>query len=162
MTFLSGIFHNYIDFFYAVGYFGEYIVFLITCALIFNQHLFFGFYILFFILNRIINQYLKKLLKGNRPSHPKKYLESDKFSKNKYGMPSGHSQITFFSIAYCYFVTKKFIPWILLLLIIGMILVYERYFFRNHTMKQLVYGMVIGVTFGFICYYIVDYIEHLK
>ena len=162
MSFLGGIFHNYIDFFYAIGYFGEYIIFLITCALIFNQRLFFVFYLLFFTLNRIINQYLKKIFKGSRPFHPKKYLESDKFTKKASGMPSGHAQISFFSIVYGYLVNRQFIPWSLLSLLIGFILIYERYVFRNHTVKQLVYGLLIGSILGYISYYIVKLIEKEK
>lgn len=65
-------------------------------------------------------------------------------------MPSGHSQLTFFSIVYTYLVTNKFIPWTLLLLIIGCMTMYERYIFRNHTMLQLVSGAVLG---SFIAYF---------
>ena len=153
---LKGIFVNYIDFLYAVGYFGEYITFIITCALIFNQHIFFIFYIIFFILNRIVNQYIKKIFKGERPNNPLKFLESDTFSKKKYGMPSGHSQLTFFSIVYCCLVTNHFLLWMVL---IGFIVVYERYKFNNHTIDQLVYGSVFGAALGFVCYYIVKIIK---
>ena len=37
---IKGIFSNYIDFFYSIGYFGEYITFLITFALIFNKDIY--------------------------------------------------------------------------------------------------------------------------
>jgi len=156
---LNGIFVNYIDFLYAIGYFGEYITFIITCALIFNQRIFFIFYIIFFILNRFINQYIKKIFKGERPNNPIKFLESDKFTKKKYGMPSGHSQLAFFSIVYCYLVTNNFIPWMVLLLAIGVIVLYERYKFNNHTIDQLVYGAVFGSAIAFVCYYIVKIIK---
>jgi membrane-associated phospholipid phosphatase len=158
---LSGIFYNYIDFIYAIGYFGEYITFLITCALIFNQHIYFIFYIIFFILNRVINQYVKQIFKGERPKHPVKFLESDQFTKKKFGMPSGHSQLTFFSIVYGYLVINQFIPWTLLLLIIGFIVMYERYIFRNHTINQLIYGSLFGSAIGLLCYSIVNLIKKI-
>lgn len=157
-SFLKGIFSNYIDFFYSLGYFGEYITFFITCALIYNQQIYFYFYILIFLLNRILNGYLKKVFKQSRPNKPIKYLDSDKFSKSKFGMPSGHSQLTFFSIMYAYLVTHKFIPWILFLLAIGLIVVYERYTYRNHTLNQLIIGAILGSFIAYLTYHIVNYI----
>jgi hypothetical protein len=102
-----------------------------------------------FIFNKTINEYLKNYFKQSRPSNPKKYLESDKFSKKKFGMPSGHSQLVFFSILYSYLVTHSIIPWVLGLLIIGLIVIYERYIFKNHTINQLISGALLG---SFIAY----------
>jgi len=160
-TLLKGIFSNYMDFFYSIGYFGEYITFIITCILIFNKHVYFGFYILFFILNRIINQYLKNYFKEPRPNKPIKFLDSDNFSKKKFGFPSGHSQLTFFSIFYTYLVTNKFIPWTLLLLFIGIIVIYERLIYKNHTINQLIAGALIGSILAFISYSILKNIIKL-
>lgn len=150
---ISGIFSNYVDFFYSLGYFGEYITFFITCALIFNKHIYFIVYIIIFILNKILNQYLKNWFKGSRPINPKKFLDTDNFSKTKYGMPSGHSQLTFFSIVYAYLVSNKFIPWALLLLVIGFIVIYERYVYRNHTMFQLISGAALGSFIAYFSYF---------
>ena len=153
---ISGMFSNYIDFFYALGYFGEYISFFITCGVIFNKHVYFFVYIIMFVLNKVINQMLKKLFKGSRPTNAKKFLYSDNFSKTKYGMPSGHSQLTFFSIVYTYLVTNKFIPWTLLLLIIGLIVMYERFIFRNHTVLQLITGAALGSFMAYFSYFLVN------
>jgi membrane-associated phospholipid phosphatase len=158
MNIFKGIFSNYIDFFYSIGYFGEYITFLITCFLIFNEHIYLFFYIILFFLNRIINQNLKDYFKELRPNNPKKFLETDIFSKKKYGMPSGHSQLTFFSIFYAYLVTNKFIPWILLLLIVGIIVLYERFVFKNHTIYQLISGAGIGIFIAYLSYTTITYI----
>jgi len=152
---IKGIFSNYIDFFYSIGYFGEYITFLITFALIFNKDIYLIFYIIFFLLNKIINQTLKNYFKQPRPKQPLKFLESDSFSKSKFGMPSGHTQLSFFSIFYAYLVMNKFIPWILLLLIIGFIVIYERYYFKNHTLFQLISGATLGGVIAYISYKIV-------
>jgi membrane-associated phospholipid phosphatase len=157
--FLYGIFLNYNSFFYSLGYFGEYITFLITCALIFNQHIYFIVYIIVFIINRLVNYYLKQFFKQSRPKNPKKFLDDDQFSKKKYGMPSGHSQLTFFSVIYAYLVTNKFYPWILLLLSIGAIVIYERFVFRNHTLLQLISGAVIGSIIAYLTYSLVNQIK---
>jgi len=146
---IRDIFSNYIDFIYGIGYFGEYITFIITICLIYNYKIYLIIYIFMFIFNKTINEYLKNYFKQSRPSNPKKYLESDKFSKKKFGMPSGHSQLVFFSILYSYLVTHSIIPWVLGLLIIGLIVIYERYIFKNHTINQLISGALLG---SFIAY----------
>lgn len=157
-TFISGVFSNYIDFFNSLGYFGDYITFIITCALIFDRHIYFIFYIICFILERILNKYIKNRIKENRPSNPKKFLESDTFSKTKYGMPSGHTQLTFFSIIYAYLVTKNIMPWGILLLLIGLFVIYQRYIYRNHTMLQLIAGALLGSFIAYFSYCIINII----
>ncbi len=144
------IFSNYIDFIYGIGYFGEYIAFLMTIFLIFNYKLYLVVYIIMFILNKTINEYFKNYFKQARPSNPKKFLDSDKFSKRKFGMPSGHSQLVFFSIMYSYLVTNTLIPWVIGLLIIGFIVVYERYVFKNHTINQLITGALLGTLIAYV------------
>ena len=158
-TILSGIFSNYDNFFYSLGYFGEYITFLITCALIFNQYIYFIVYIIVLIINRLINNYLKQFFKQDRPKNPKKFLDDDQFSKKKYGMPSGHTQLTFFSVMYAYLVTNKFYPWILLLFSIAMIVIYERFVFKNHTLTQLISGALIGSIIAYLTYSLVGQIK---
>lgn len=149
---LGGIFYNYYDFFNSIGYFGEYITFIITCALIYNQYIYLIIFIIMFVLNKVINQYLKKIFHQNRPSNPVKFLDSDKFTKKKYGMPSGHSQNAFFSIVYAYLVTRSFIPWTLTLLVVGLIVIYERLKYKNHTINQLIAGAAVGSFIGYLTY----------
>ena len=158
-NFLTDIFSNYNSFFYSLGYFGEYTTFLITCALIFNQPVYFIAYVIIFIINRLINNYLKNFFKQDRPKNPKKFLDDDQFSKKKYGFPSGHTQLTFFSVIYAYLVTNKFYPWILLLLSISAIVIYERLVFRNHTLLQLISGALVGSIIAYLTYSLVGQIK---
>ena len=153
---LKDIFSNYIDFIYSVGYFGEYIAFIVTIILIFNFKSYLIIYNIMFVLNKTINEYFKNYFKQARPENPRKFLESDKFSKKKYGMPSGHSQLVFFSIMYSYLVTGSLIPWVLGLLIIGLIVIYERYVFKNHTINQLISGAVLGSFIAYLVIHIVN------
>lgn len=153
---LKDIFSNYIDFIYGIGYFGEYIAFIITIILIFNYKLYLIIYVIIFIFNKTINEYLKNYFKQARPNNPIKFLESDKFSKKKYGMPSGHSQLVFFSIMYSYLVTGSFIPWVLGLLIVGIIVIYERYVFKNHTLNQLISGALLGSVIAYLVIEIIN------
>lgn len=147
---ISDIFGNIIDFFYGIGYFGEYITFIFTLFLIYSQTYNLVFYIIFFILNKVINDYLKDYFKEYRPSNPKKFLDDDKFSKKKYGMPSGHSQLSFFSLTYSYLSVKKITISIILMLITCLIVIYERFVYHNHTMFQLILGAIVGITIAYL------------
>jgi len=150
-------FNNLNNLLYSLGYFGDTISFFIICILIFNKFIFFIFYIICFIINMGINNYLTNKIKQKNPSHPIKFLESDSFSKKRYGMPSFHTQNMFFSIVYVFFILNNFI-WRLVLLLIGVAVIYERYVFRDHTMEQLLYGALLGSLIGYIFYFIVKMI----
>jgi len=147
---LSDIFGNIINFFYGIGYFGEYITFVFTLFLIYYQTYNLVFYIMLFILNKVINDYLKDYFKGSRPSNPKKFLDDDNFSKKKYGMPSGHSQLSFFSLAYSYLSTNKITTPIILMMITCLVVIYERLLYHNHTLLQLISGAIIGVIIAYV------------
>ena len=147
---ISDIFGNIINFFYGIGYFGEYITFVFTLFLIYYQTYNLVFYIVLFILNKLINDYLKDYFKQYRPSNPKKFLDDDLFSKKKYGMPSGHSQLSFFSLAYSYLSTGKINTSIILMTITCLIVVYERFIYHNHTLLQLISGATIGIIIAYL------------
>jgi membrane-associated phospholipid phosphatase len=140
------ILKKYFEFFYAVGFFSEIITFLIVICLVYKDFYHLFFYIIGFIFNSSLNVFLKNIIKQPRPKEPIKFLNSEHFSNKiiTYGMPSGHSQNVFFSIVYLYFSIPQFIPWVLFTLIIGLITIYERWHFHNHTIRQLFAGALIG------------------
>ena len=146
----SDIFGNIVDFFYGIGYFGEYVTFLFTVFLIYYQTYNLVFYIILFILNKFINDYAKDYFKQYRPSNPKKFLDDDNFSKRKYGMPSGHSQLSFFSLTYSYLSTNKIDTSIILMMMICLIVIYERFIYHNHTLLQLIFGALLGILLAYL------------
>lgn len=149
--------HDFKDYIYSIGYFSEFTTFIITSCLIFRQHIYFIFYVIMVLLSKLINQILKKIIKDPRPNKPIKFLESEKFGGKNFGMPSGHSQFVFFTTVYNYLVIKQFIPWTLLLLVIGLITIYERYIFKNHTLSQLIVGAFVGGLLAYLTYYLATY-----
>lgn len=159
---ISDIFGNIVNFFYGIGYFGEYITFIFTIFLIYSQTINVTFYIILFILNKVINDYLKDYFKEYRPSNPKKFLDDDKFSKRKYGMPSGHSQISFFSLAYSYLSIGKINTSIILMFITCLIVIYERLKFHNHTLYQLISGGIIGIIIAYITHNVYKKLVNIK
>lgn len=141
---------------YGIGYFGEYIAFIVVLFLVYYNINYFILFIILFLINRLLNNKLKKIIKGNRPDNPIKYLATDKFGKKKYGMPSGHSQLTFFSIIYAYLIINKLNGPILFLIFVGLISIFQRYIFNNHTLNQLLLGALLGCFIGYISIYIIN------
>lgn len=104
------------------------------------------------LLNLIINKILKKLIDQPRP-------ESCEISSDS-GMPSNHSQfISYFILFYIVqiiWVNSKYFDSLLkvfytsLLILMGLIVCYSRYYLNYHTLEQVVVGACIGSLFGII------------
>jgi membrane-associated phospholipid phosphatase len=141
---------------FGIGYFAEYIAFIIVLFLIYYKFNYFILFIILFLGNRLLNNKIKDILKGERPKNPIKYLDIDKFGKKKYGMPSGHSQLTFFSIVYAFLVLHKINGPLLFLLFVGIISIIQRYIFRNHTLNQLLFGALLGSIIAYISILIIN------
>jgi membrane-associated phospholipid phosphatase len=114
-------------------------------------------YLLSFVIGSVLNYYLilllKVLIKEPRPSHPVAFIEDDIYKGAVlYGMPSGHAQISFFSITFLY-LTKHHFSLFLLSLFIGCLTLYQRWKFRRHSVEQLAVGTVSGTVFAYLTYW---------
>jgi len=148
---------KYIQFLYGIGFFGEFIMIFLVVSLIWGQTGSLIFFFIGYILNVLINIVLKRLLREPRPIDPIAYLASEKGSMKGakyYGMPSGHSQNVFYCISYLLNCIPRNIDWVLLSFMIGLITIWERYIFHNHTVMQLLVGAILGFVFGWIVYII--------
>ena len=145
---------NLMNFFRAIGYFSNKISVIITILLLYKHAPFLISYIMFILfLHGPINHHLKDYFNEKRPTNPIKFLDSDRFSITNMGMPSGHTQIACFSLIYAYLVTKQIYPWVLLILIVCVFGVAERFIYNNHNIKQLVGGCIIGGVLAPIVFY---------
>jgi len=151
---------KYGDFFYAVGFFSEIIMFALVIGLIYTNYLDTILFIVVFFLNILLNRFLKSTIKDPRPEDVKKFLYSEYISKKHvaYGMPSGHSQNVFYSIVYLYLSNPNY-QWLYLTMTIGILTLYERWKFHNHTINQLIVGMILGSS---IAYLVVHFREYLR
>lgn len=137
-----------------VGFKGPIITSTITFVSLLNQPQ----YALSFVVGSVLNYYLilllKELIKEPRPSNPIAYIE-DNIYKGPilYGMPSGHAQISFFSITYLY-LTKRPFTIVALSFFIGCLTLYQRWKFRRHTVEQLAVGTVSGSAFSYLIYWV--------
>lgn len=87
-------------------------------------------------------------------------------SSQRFGMPSGHSQIIWTVIGYLIiwrymtcvtiFQNPKIIIEIMIWLFIGIIVSYSRIEFGYHTYQQVIIGGIIGSLIGIISYFIIE------
>jgi len=164
-------FYNHLEFIFAIGYFSEIIMILIVFYLLISSkyYEYLGIYVLGFYVNTILNTTLKHIIREPRPTNPIKFLANEHFSKHSYGMPSGHSQSVFYSMAYIYLVLSritqapfsKFAYLFILFGMIGLIMIFERLHFHNHTMLQLAFGAGIGSGIAYLTFVVKDYFTSL-
>jgi hypothetical protein len=149
------------DFIFALGYFSEIIMAIITIYVLKGDIVNVLVYIFFFLFSGFINTIFKSVLREPRPNNAVKYLYSEHLSHTKtiYGMPSGHSQNVFFSIMYLWLTTNESVYWLQIGLGMAALMVYERYTFHNHTLLQLFIGAIIGSVLGYIVVKIRDWIR---
>lgn len=149
-----------IDFIYAVGYFGDTLTSLLAVFILLGNWGYLLGYLILFPLDVFINQQLKSLIKQVRPAGPIKFLDHDRFAKKNrpFGMPSGHSESVFFSLAFICMFFHRINSWVILFAIIGVITMYQRYTFHNHTVTQLIMGAIVGIVFGYMAYKLTSFV----
>jgi membrane-associated phospholipid phosphatase len=133
-----------------VGFQGPIITSFITYFSLLEKPIYTWMFIIGSALNYLLVLILKDAIREPRPSNPIPYIQDDIYKGAiVYGMPSGHAQISFFSITFMY-LTNRPIPLVALSFFIGCLTLYQRWKFRRHTVKQLVAGTLTGsaVSYG--------------
>lgn len=157
---VAALFKTSIQMLYALGFFSEMIIVILCIYLLYDRG---TTDLLFFLVgilgSSVANRLLKPLFKDPRPARPIKFLESEEFPRkidytkntNFYGMPSGHSQQVAFCLAYLYWVLPYESAQLRYgTLAIGAAMMFERWWFRNHTAMQLMVGLLVGVAFAYL------------
>lgn len=135
---------NIIDY---IGFNGFIILFVTNIIVLFDQRSYLITYLLFYLINFEVVVILKTIFKEPRPSE---YLNKEfddggvyTMTETKYGMPSGHSNLVFYSLIYSWLVKSN--PLLLLFeSVICILTVYQRWKFKKHTIQQLIVGGIIG------------------
>lgn len=159
-----------------IGFIGPFILFFLTIILLSSLPYTLGVYVIGFILNIIANISLKLLLKQPRPDEDNRVFEILKSSNkripfDKYGLPSGHAQSCAFSTFFLlmtaihnifpihslvsaispdFFYNWKY--WIFLYILITINTCYQRIKYNNHTIFQVIIGLLVGCFLGCICF----------
>ena len=137
-----------------IGHYGPPILFLITFYSLFERHIYMFVFLFGSLINCWMNMLLKQIFREPRPQNPMTFIDSnDMIGNNYYGLPSGHAQSVFFSLTFFYKVIKPasnsntiFILYIMSCICI--LTLYQRWKYRRHTIKQLLFGAIVGSFFA--------------
>ena len=141
-----------------IGYQGPYLLVGISTFFLWKKPNFLSFYLVGWVLNVVLNIFLKGIIQQPRPSEDLHIFNAEKYQLNRigydrYGMPSGHAQMAFYSVSFLYFVFKS--PFLLIsTFILSMITNYQRVKYKNHTTSQVTVGSLVGILFGYLFYYV--------
>jgi len=136
-----------------IGYYGPEILFFSTIFILWNQLPYVIAFVPAFYLNLKFNEVLKHTIREPRPKQTNLRFEyePDPTGTHVWGMPSGHAQLTFFSISYLFFVTKS-MQVLAFSALLGFNTLFQRYKSNMHTGKQLGVGAVIGTLAAYLTY----------
>jgi membrane-associated phospholipid phosphatase len=147
---------------YELGAYGPIILIILSWYLLWNNKNLFFYYTVGIFANAILNIVLKGIIQEPRPmfdnkkvrllkTHGKEYFYQNGIPFDIFGMPSGHSQSSFFSAVYIYLSLKQsnllyiYIP-------LSLLTCYQRTIFDYHSMSQVIIGGIIGSIFAYIVY----------
>jgi membrane-associated phospholipid phosphatase len=146
------------------GSYGPTILFFYTIYLLRNRQFSLFYYIIGYIINIFMNFGLKGVLQQPRPGisekqlkllleNKKRFILKNGFPYDIFGMPSGHSQSSFYSTIFMTLVLKD--NWQLIIyLFICVCVIYQRITDNHHTLLQVIAGSLTGLLIGYITFYI--------
>lgn len=140
-----------------IGYFSGRILFaMILCIFLFSKRFFWMYiYIGLYIINYLLILFLHKNIKSPRPTNGIQFMEDEFHNSNVYGMPSGHTQTVFFSLVFCYMVTRS-VYWLFIMLFIAICTISQRLIYKKHTILQVIVGGIVGTIIGYGSYFLVN------
>jgi membrane-associated phospholipid phosphatase len=137
-----------------IGYYGPVILFGLTFYCLIERTPYLIVFTLGSILNTFLNTFLKSIFREPRPKNQIPFIEyEDLVYVQQYGFPSGHAQTAFFSLAFLFFANGP-IGVVYCMSFLAVITLYQRWKYRRHDLKQLVFGSLIGATFAWILVFI--------
>lgn len=139
---------NVVDIMFQLGEYGPYIMFLLKYYTI--DPIYRIEFLQLLCLNIVVNTMLKYSIQEKRPIHNTSYVLA-----SNYGMPSLHSQLAIFMVLYRYpnYNSSQYIHNIIIhsILVFLMIVVStQRIYSGNHSLKQVIVGLCIGILFVFV------------
>ena len=133
-----------------IGFFGPLILLPITILKLLHRFPYLIGYLVGFFVNTTINRYIKSTVKEPRPDGGRSVFTWEHYTgAEKYGMPSLHAQSVIYSTAFLYFTTGSQ-SWLVLNLFIAALTLYQRWYYKRHTIQQLIIGSGLGVIIAWI------------
>lgn len=100
------------------------------------------------IANIIINKLLKATIQQPRPENSHNLYDFEDYSgEERYGMPSGHAELSTFSVIYVYLV-KQSKTWLNVGAFLILLTCVQRWRYQLHSIPQLIAGVCVGAALG--------------
>ena len=150
---------------YEYGNYGPVFLFIYSLYLLWYKENVLYYYCIGVFLDTILNLVLKAFFKQPRPSIDNKMFNLSLRNGERFvfkdsiipydilGMPSGHSESSFFSTTYVFLVLRK-TNILFLYLLTSLITMHQRVHFNHHTIPQVIVGAIVGILFAYFMYYI--------
>jgi membrane-associated phospholipid phosphatase len=141
--------------------YGNKLLFLLSIVFLYDKKTYLVFYVIGAVLNYILNSMLKLVFKHPRPDENMKLFQLEMNRREtidwreyeRFGMPSGHSQETAFSLIYIIMVLQN-TKISMLFLIITLFTMFQRINTTRHFFIQVLVGGAIGLCTGYLSYYL--------
>lgn len=142
-----------------IGFFGPIVLVIFSIILLIKKTILLRIFFIGLGVNTLLNIILKILIKDPRPKDDIPLFEAElahdkrRISFDRFGMPSGHAQTVGYTLGFIlfsvksYFITNTYLS-------LTLITMWQRYFYRNHSLAQLLVGLTIGFTVGYLFYWI--------
>lgn len=139
-----------------IGFNGPLVLFVSSIYFLYTTNSYVVVYVIGFVLCNIVNYILKGFFRQPRPTDNEHLFNiEDKYRQlmpfERYGMPSGHTQMALYSTIFTYF-TLKNVKLLLFYSVISLLTLYQRVKTQQHFLSQTIIGAVVGGLFGYGCY----------
>lgn len=140
-----------------IGHYGPIITFSVTFYSLVNRMKYLCVFVIGSMINHTINLLLKHIFKEERPTNPLPFIDSNNVSNelikyNYYGLPSGHAQSTLFALTFMY-LTNANMYFLYTMSCVTILTLYQRWKYRRHDMKQILFGAFLGMFFAWVLIY---------
>jgi len=141
-----------------IGWNSFVILFTMTLVLLKNKPTLLIYYVVGIVINYFLNYSMKGIIKQPRPSGDVELINiathnGKRFGYDIYGMPSGHSQMAFYSVMFIHLALKN-VKITVIYLLVAVATMYQRVKYRNHTVLQVVVGSLVGSIVGYVFFFI--------
>lgn len=141
-----------------IGWQSFIILFIVSVVVLRNLPRLLSFYLLGIPFNSVLNYILKGIIQDPRPSKDTELIRialhnGKRIGSDVYGMPSGHAQNAFYSIAFIHFTFKNY-ELTFCALLLGLLTMYQRVKYKNHTIYQVIVGAIVGSFVGYTSYWV--------
>jgi len=155
------LYEHFEDFFWGIGYFGwqTSAVYGLYISYLHSWIDMLVFTIVFLASGWLNHLILKDYINDPRPTDSAAFLANEHIKIHQNGMPSGHAQLTAFSLMYSYLLSgQRFYESLALF----SLTILQRFVYKNHTAAQLFVGSLLGIGIAYLTVYVLKEIKQNK